>query len=398
MAPRRGGSGGGRDGFSFDTDVNDTPMRSMFFDLYAKSDVYGQLAVNAIFAALLLVVFFLNRRPAAKLVHVAAFCFFAACAMQCVRWGLVGGLNWVPRGYRYESSVVVLLQRVGWPVLLVALLRAMRPGKILGAGPWLGVLVLGVLNLAYVVYDFLITSSSLKNLNEYDPFEGAKNNDFFLDWVKHIGWLLGDRDFSLLWTKDMVRRFTDQPEYVSDATWWSLDAVVHYRMERLYTPKGSTEFEQRDTQIKLGLAADVLALVLVVVIGGLHIVTWHRQGKAELPRRRSFLAIAIGGLLLSTLFRIIISAHWMLPNWAIITNLQLWDDWLAYFPDTDEAEDMVRMPSYWLDGYRTTVDGYPVLQVVFEQIGPVVACLFIVLSMAAERRSRRTVQQFKVAR
>lgn len=261
-------------------------MRSMFFELYTTQDIYGQLAINAIFAALLLAVFFLNRRPAAKLVHLATFCFFTACVLQCVRWGLVGGYNWVPRGYRFEASVIVLLQRLGWPVLLFALLCAMRPGKMLGAGPWLGILVLGVLNLAYTVYDFLICSSALKNLDQYIPFDGATDNDFFLDWVKDIRWLLGDRDFSLLWTQSMVGRFTDQPKYVSDATWWNLDAVIYYRLQRLYLPRGSTGFQERDTQIKLGLAADVLALVLVVAIGSLHVVTWHQQGRAELPRRR----------------------------------------------------------------------------------------------------------------
>lgn len=50
----------------------------------------------------------------------------------------------------------------------------------------------------------------------------------------------------------------------------------------------------------------------------------------------------------------------------------------------------------WLSGYRTTVEAFPVLQVVFEQIGPVVACAFIVLSMAAERRSRKVVRQHEV--
>lgn len=55
------------------------------------------------------------------------------------------------------------------------------------------------------------------------------------------------------------------------------------------------------------------------------------------------------------------------------------------------------MPPYWLPGYRTTVEAFPVLQVLFEQIGPVVACAFIVLSMGPERRSRSAVRQHEVA-
>lgn len=276
MAPRRGGgvhTGGGSSGSGSGSgcDSCDSPMGSQFFNLYATGSIYGQLVVNAILAAALLVVFFLNRRPAAKLAHLATFCFFAGCVFQCVRWGLVARDNWIPHGYRFESSVIVLLQRLGWPVLLAALLRAMRPGKILGAGPWLGVLVLGVLNVAYVAYDFVLSDSAVKEWGQYS---------------KGGGWILGDRDFGLLWTRSMVGRFTDQPEYVTYPTTWSLDAATRFRAWRMYLPEGSAVFRDRDTQIKIGLAADVVALVLVVAIGGLHVVTWHRQGKAELPRRR----------------------------------------------------------------------------------------------------------------
>ncbi len=274
MAPRRGGSSGGGgsgSGGGISCSACDSPMSTLFFHLYSDANMYGQLVVNAIFAAALIAVSLLNRRPAAKLTHLATFCFFAACVFQCVRWGLSLPDDWVPHGYRYESSVVVLLQRLGWPVLLTALLRAMRPGKILAAGPWLGVLVLGVLNLAYVVYDFILTDAAVKEW-ELGEVQGP--------------WRLGDRDFALLWTKSMVGRFTDQPGYTPRPLTWSRDWATRFRAERLYLPADSSVFRNRDTQIKIGIAADVVALLLVLAIGGLHVVTWHRQGKAELPRRR----------------------------------------------------------------------------------------------------------------
>lgn len=111
---------------------------------------------------------------------------------------------------------------------------------------------------------------------------------------------------------------------------------------------------------------------------------------------QSLLAVAVGGLLLSALFRVVVSAGWFLPNWRVITSARLWGEWLAYFPVTDRTNDFVAMPPYWLPGYRTTVEGFPVVQVLLEQIGPVAACACIVLSMAAERRSRRVVRQQQV--
>ncbi|XWW98687.1 hypothetical protein V2A60_006689 [Cordyceps javanica] len=385
MAPRRGGGvhiGGGSSSSSGGSGSScsgcDDPMAAQFYHLYTTGSVYGMLVVNAILAAALLVACFVNRRPVAKLALLAALLFLAGCVFQCVRWGLVVPDNWVPHGYRFESSVVVLLQRLGWPAVLAALLRAVRPGRVLAAAAGLpGLLVLAALNVAYVVYDFLLSDLAVKD------WEASGSGPY----------VLGDRDFGVLWTRGMVGRFTDQPGYVRRPSTWSRDWATRFRAWLMYTPPGSSGFRDRDTQIKIGIAADVMALVVVLAIGGLHVVTWRRQGKAELPRRRSFLAIAVGGLLLSSLFRVIVSARWILHNWRIITDTQLWDDWLAYFPDTDRSADFVPMPPYWLPGYRTTVEAFPVLQVIFEQIGPVLACVLIVLSMAAERQRARAVRQ-----
>ncbi|ATY66546.1 hypothetical protein A9K55_000680 [Cordyceps militaris] len=380
MAPRRGGSfgsgsGSGGSGRGPSCSSCDSAMSALFLDLYDNGNLYGLLVINALFAAALLVPLALNRRPLAKLALLASFLFFTGCVFQSVRWGLIIPDNWILHGYRVESSVVVLLQRLGWPAVLAALLRAMRPGRLSAAAAWAGVLLLGVLNLAYAALDFVVSDAAIK------------------DWeTPPSGWILGDRDWALLWTPGMVRSFTDQPTREHEPGTWSLNTARN-RAWLLYLPAESGIFRKRDAQIKLGLAADVIALLVVLALAGVHAVTWRRQGKAELPRRRSFLAIAVGGLLLSALFRIIVSARWILPNWRIITNPELWEDWLSYFPDTNTLSEYVRMPSDWLPGYRTTLGAFPVLQALFEQIGPVVACVLVVLSMAAERRAARAAGQ-----
>lgn len=403
MAPRRGGSfgsgsGSGGSGRGPSCSSCDSAMSALFLDLYDNGNLYGMLVINALFAAALLVPLALNRRPLAKLALLASFLFFTGCVFQSVRWGLIIPDNWILHGYRVESSVVVLVQRLGWPAVLAALLRAMRPGRLSAAAAWAGVLLLGVLNLAYAALDFVVSDAAIK------------------DWeTPPIGWILGDRDWALLWTPGMVRSFTDQPTREHEPGTWSLNTARN-RAWLLYLPAESGIFRKRDAQIKLGLAADVIALLVVLALAGVHAVTWRRQGKAELPRRRvstfdslfaqlprmflaansssqSFLAIAVGGLLLSALFRVIVSARWILPNWRIITNPDLWEDWLGYFPDTNTLSEYVRMPSDWLPGYRTTLGAFPVLQALFEQIGPVVACVLVVLSMAAERRAARAARQ-----
>lgn len=245
-------------------------MNTFYFDLYSNTNLYGQVVVNAIWAATLLVVLlFINRKPAAKLVQTASFCFFTACIFLSVRWGLMIAVNWVPHGYRFEHSVVVLMQRLGVPILLAALIRAMKPSKILGAAPWVGVVILAALNITYIVYDFLLSDASVKEWN-------------------HTGgpWRLSDRDFAELMSKSMVGKYSDNPEYRKYATVWSLDDITRFRLWLMYDPTEPTIMHNRDIQIKIGLAADVIAMLLVLVIGGLHIVTWHRQGKAEAPRRR----------------------------------------------------------------------------------------------------------------
>ncbi|KAJ6787542.1 hypothetical protein PWT90_02797 [Aphanocladium album] len=387
MAPRRGGgggggsinigggSGGGSEGIP--CSICDTSLAATYIVKYPRADLFGMLIVNAIWAGALLLVFFINRRPAAKLTQFAIFCFFNACVFQSVRWGLILGYVPIPHGYRYEASVIVLTQRLGWVKLLAALVRAMRPGKILGAGPWVGVFVLGALNLTYVVYDFILSDLAVK------------------DWTAGSSWTAGDRDFSLLWTEKMVGAYAYQLDEVYPTT-YNRDKALQ-RLWRVYLPQPYAQFKSRGIQVKIGVAADVIALLLVLVIGGLHMVTWRRQGKAEVPRRRGFLAIAVGGFLASSLFRVVISARWILHNWKIITNRQLWNNWLDYFPDTDQREDYVLMPDYWLPGYRTTVEAFPVLQVIFEQIGPVFACALVVLSMAAERQRFRAAKQQEAA-
>lgn len=94
--------------------------------------------------------------------------------------------------------------------------------------------------------------------------------------------------------------------------------------------------------------------------------------------KQIFLLLAAFGLILTSLFRVIVATHYVLWNWSIVSDFTRWLVWA----DTFEFDDNMIIQGGgggFLEGYRTTVTGFPVVQAVFEPLGVVLACLGMVL-------------------
>lgn len=90
-------------------------------------------------------------------------------------------------------------------------------------------------------------------------------------------------------------------------------------------------------------------------------------------------------MLLSTIFAIVVDTHFVLWNWAVITNIQHWADWIETYPSLDFSHSILA-PDGFLEGYRITADGFPVVQALFEPLGVVAACTAIVNILLSRRR------------
>lgn len=102
------------------------------------------------------------------------------------------------------------------------------------------VAILAILNVAYIILDFLVSSKALA------AFKAEKQ------------WRLTDRDFGLTLTSHGVKELTE--------SWDSL--VSPFYVERKLYDIGSEDGWQkhRSAQINVGLASDCLALVLTLLI------------------------------------------------------------------------------------------------------------------------------------
>lgn len=354
--------------------------------LWSDSEVRGQLVVGAIWAvalAVLLVSTCGGARPLVKgargggmlLLRTAMLLFVAAFAFLCTRYGLVLAGNDVPIGYRHEASVVVLLQRLAMAALLAgAYAVAQGEGRQrLGLGVavralfWIGLAAYLVLNVAYAIMDFLVSAHAL---------------DVFRDsW----SWRLGDRDFALAMDAGMVDRLKANqytvyaPGYVASRMW--------------IDPEGDDAdvavFRTRDPQIKIGVAADAIALVIVLGLLFMVLGAWVVGRKAEhMGKRTVLLLVATAGLLLTTLFDLVVSAHYVLWNWSVVTSFSQWDSFVAGYEATSALFDYIAPPGF-LPAYRVTVDGFPVVRAVLEPFGIVLACAAIVVLVRAEARDRQ---------
>lgn len=274
MAPRRGGGGGigtgNGGGGSSSSCTSDYPCTSdlqfiygyRFTSLYSDSDVIGQIVLFAIWSvALIALLLLLNHRwkSAWLPLLISMGSFLASFILLSVRYGLIVGERSVPIEYRYESSVVVLLQRLAMVFLFATVHWELQPRTLSKIVYWIGLAAYAALNVAYLVYDFIISSEALKQFK--DDFE----------------WHLSDRDFSLTCTPGMIEKLK------TSSLGGSL--APDYIELRMFDPAATDYLHDRDIQVKIGVAADALAVLLALVIGVLVLITWWRWRKNNLLSR-----------------------------------------------------------------------------------------------------------------
>lgn len=358
MAPRRGGSGGssGGSGGSCSTPWPCTSELNFIYgnrpaSLWTKDNLYGQLVPAAIWALALFALCWVKRKkvPGGVLLVWSMVFFIISFVFLCVRYGIVtSGAN-VLIGYRYEHSIVVLMERIAWPLLLMAVHESAEPGLVSRIVYGVGVGVYAVLNIVYAVFDFLVS------------------NDGLLDFQENEVWRLGDRDFAVTMDSSMIR------ELKTGATGLGLDPA--YVRSRLFDLLAEDDYlSHRDIQTKIGVVADVFAVALVLLLGGLVVLTlWRRR--ESFFKRNSLLLIAVGSLLLSTLFQLVVSVHYVLHNWKVISSVKAWSDFIASYPRRPSVLTPIVPPAGFLEGYRVTGNGFPVVKAVLIPFGIVVACV-----------------------
>lgn len=263
MAPRRGGSGGGgSSGGSSSSCSSDYPCTSELNFIYGhrpnslwnNDELYGQLVASIIWGIAFVILLALKRPRKKWYLLSSLVLFFAAFAFLSVRYGIIVGGNNVPIAYRYEHSIVVLLERLAMPLLLLAVHTETAPGLLSKAVFRIAAAIYMAVNVAYAAYDFLVSADALENFKN----EG---------WV----WRLGDRDFILTMTDSMIT------ELKTGSTGTGLSPG--YVRSRIFDILGTDNYmDHRDTQVKVGLAADAFAFVLVLLLGVFVVLTvWKRK-------------------------------------------------------------------------------------------------------------------------
>jgi hypothetical protein len=248
MAPKRGGGGGGgSSGSSSSGSTCDdctftltTLYGHRYTSLYSKSELYGQLVLHVIWALALLLVLARTRRLGKALaVQAAAFLLFCASALWAAQFGLLVAETDVPNAFRYVAAVTTMLQRLALPLLLLAAFAQLRAGRLAKLLFYPALAVYAALNAAYLAYDFVLAADALA------AFEDEPNDL----------WRLWDRDFGTTLTPRMVEQLKLTASGDSDLA----PGYVFSRMAG-----GNAK---REVQVKVGVAADFLALALALFIG-----------------------------------------------------------------------------------------------------------------------------------
>jgi len=359
--------------------------------LWSEAENLGQLVMACIWAAALLLLLFAlfrsTRRPPPSAdatptpavpkrglgwpLQLGILLLFISFVFLAVRYGIISAGANVLIGYRFESSVVVLLQRLGLPLIFLALYQFATPTDVhkgrattLLKVPYLLLLVAyTALNIGYLVTDFLVSASALSSF-------------------KHDGWTWrsGDRDFSLTMTKGMIETL----KWVGPG----MGFAPGFIRGKLYDFEGEAYLDHRSVQIKLGLAADAVAVVLSLLLLALAGSAWldgRRLGGGK-GRRSALLLVAGLGMLLSTLFTLIVTAHFVSWNFGVVTDPA---QWFAFIFEYEREEDGFGIPDYlppdgFLPKYRVAVDGFLLVQAIIQPLGIVVACAAAVYSGRAE--------------
>jgi len=253
MAPRRGGggSGGGGGSSSSSSSCDDctftisTLYGHRYTALYSNADLYGQLVMYVIWSLALLYLLLRSRRTKGAALQAAIFFLLCACALLCVQFGLLTNEVDVPNAFRYVPSVVILLQRLAMPLLFLAVFAQLQAGKLSKILFYPALATYAILNVAYLILDFLVSRDAMLGFND------APSNL----------WRLGDRDFGVTLTPHMVTEL----KLASGGD----SGLSPYHIEsRMVDFLADDDWEShRRIQIKIGVAADFLALALALFIG-----------------------------------------------------------------------------------------------------------------------------------
>ncbi len=278
MAPRHGGSGGSGGGSSssgsssscYNSDGELYPCSVPFYDmygdiqgpLYSDTDLRGQLITYACWIVIISLTLAVSFKPGTRVLQLAMLSFIASFAFLCARYTLLITESEVPVAFRYESSVVVLMWRIGTVALLASTLPSLK-GKVSKIYVWIGLAAYAGLSITFVVYDFLISSVAVK---------GFKSSP--LDY----GWKITDRDFGLTLTQAMLDALEENAQYYGDSG-WVVDFDNEFVHDKLYDVYDGLFHQQRMEQARIGVAADIVALLLVVSL--ILIAIAARSGRTE---------------------------------------------------------------------------------------------------------------------
>lgn len=388
MARGRGGSGGGGSSGSSVCKFGDAPCHFTITELYghvytslfSKGELYGQLIVYIIWSLVLIGLLYTSLRTKARLFQAAVTLFLANFIFLCVRFGLLLGEIDVPVGYRYEISIVVLLQRLGAIFLFAAVFAALRPKKVSGILGWPLILIYAALSIAYLILDFLVSADAMETYKE----EGV--------------WSIGDHDFGLTMTPNQITGLKTTALGGDDGL------SPFYIKRRVYDGDDELFTNHRSIQIKIGVAMDFVAIFLSLLLTFLSCFSWIWTRKNEHPVVETvshqnslcasfpstnlpqlLLLLADAGLFIYSVFRTIVSTHFILHNWPVITDQSKWIAFIAQYPNIDFLKKII-IPEGFLKGYRTTVNGFPVVQAVLEFLGVIIACTAITYLLVLRRR------------
>jgi hypothetical protein len=188
----------------------------------------------------LLVLFFYALKMKGRFLQLAILSYLCAFIFLVVRFSLILAEADVPIGYRHESSVVVLLERLGQVFLFAAAFPSPEARRFTKLVFWPLLGILAALNVAYLILDFLISAFAIDAWKE--------------DWH----WRFSDRDFGLVNTPHAIYQLLMNGD--SNLS----PFFVEGRMYDVLDEHGWQT--RRDTQIQIGVAADFLALALAVFL------------------------------------------------------------------------------------------------------------------------------------
>jgi hypothetical protein len=307
------------------------------------------------------------RAMKASLVQPAIVVFISSFAFLCTRYALLLADSSVPIGYRFEASIVDLLQKLGIVLLFAAVVQYTRVWKPVRFGLWALLAIYAALSLAYIVLSFIVSQDALNSFKE--------------DWR----WHFSDRDFGLTYSAAQIERLKMNG---------STPLAFSYLQAVVYDIIGENYLDHRGLQIKIGLATDVLGFLLAVSLIAPAALAWMKKRAHALSSTVSYIPVRLGvlancikalavlatfGLLLTTLFQLIVTAAFVYPNWKVVTDYSRWEEW-------DEVNALNEPFDGFLNGYRETVNGFSVVQAVFEPLGLIVACAALLYFAVIEKQ------------